>query len=168
MRTELIFTRLVTCKPTTSNLPILLSIAHWPKRTQRIQRGWKKPGFPKDCSEGPLQSMNILNRLGRARNQLLLCKQLRFRTLLRQLALFTFTNILVKVKKKKKEIILESNVCRTPKTSIQKPQFENQSFYSNFIERHTFLRAEQREPSLKATKKSAGLLVTGENTTLTR
>lgn len=73
--------------------------------------------------------------------------------------------ISVKIKKK---IIPKSNVCRTLKTSIQKPQFENQSFDSNFIKRHSFLCAEQREPSLKATKKSARLLVTGENTTLSK
>lgn len=36
------------------------------------------------------------------------------------------------------------------------------------LERHTFLRARQREPSLKATKKSAGLFVTGENTALSK
>lgn len=36
------------------------------------------------------------------------------------------------------------------------------------IERHTFLHARQREPSLKATEKSAGLFVTGENTALSK
>lgn len=62
------------------------------------------------------------------------------------------------------EITFESNIYRTPETSIQKLQFENQSFDPNFFREacHPPCGANRTLP--QATKKSVGFSVTGKNT----